>query len=387
MHSNLYTRRSDLRHFELEKFFSKWEFTAKYHMTASDMQSMTIKELLHLATDQEKENMQNLWLGYTETWGALDLRESIAKTYERMEASDILCLAGAGEGIYMAMRVLLCKHDHAIVVVPNYQSAETVALEVCQVTGVALHSENEWRIDINEIKQAIRPSTKLISINFPHNPTGTTMPKEDLDALISLCREHDLYLFSDEVYRGIEIDTANQMPQIADVYEKGISLNVMSKAYGLPGLRIGWIATKDKEALQEIERYKHYLSICNSAPSEQLALIALNNKESILERNKSILRTNLQRLEAFFDEFDTLFEWQRPRGGCVAFPKYIGSDGVEAFCRSLIEESGVLLLPASIYQSELMPSPKDHFRIGYGRSGIFDDGIEAMRDHIIKKYG
>lgn len=355
-------------------------------MTASDLESMSVNDLLSYASAEQKEEFKNLWLGYTETWGALDLRESIAKSYDKMKKENILCLAGAGEGIYMVSRVLLDKKDHAIVIVPNYQSAETIPLEICQVSGVLLHHENNWKLDINDVKKAIKPNTKLISINFPHNPTGSTMGKEELNDLINLCRKHDIYLFSDEVYRGVEVDTSNQMPQVADIYEKGLSLNVLSKAYGLPGLRIGWIASEDKDVLLKMERYKHYLSICNSAPSERLALIALENRELIFEKNRSMLKENLKEIETFFKSYPMLFDWKTPKGGCVAFPKYIGDDGVEEFCKSLIKDSGVLLLPSSIYKSELIEAPKDHFRIGYGRNNTFKQGLVAMQEHIEKKY-
>lgn len=375
-----------MRHFELEKYFSKWEFTARHHMTASDMESMTLSELRDMASVDDRAGFDDLWLGYTETWGALDLREQVAETYEQMTAQNILCLAGAGEGIYAAMRVLLDKKDHVIVIVPNYQSAETIPLDICQVSGVRVHQENNWRLDIKDVEAAIRPDTRLISINYPQNPTGSVMPPDDLDALVALCRKHGIYLFSDEVYRGIELNDADRMAQIADVYEKGISLNVLSKAYGLPGLRIGWVASQDRDALQKMERYKHYLSICNSAPSERLAIIVLKNREKILDRNRAIVRENTQALDAFFADFAALFEWQLPQGGCVAFPKYIGADGVEQFCKSLIEDSGVLLLPSSIYRSELMSTPTQNFRIGFGRITVFNEGLKALRTHVETKY-
>ena len=122
------------------------------------------------------------------------------------------------------------------------------------------------------------------------------IPSVDFKELIEICRQHDLYLFSDEVYRLLELDPSKRIDQAADAYEKGLSLNVMSKAYGLPGLRIGWIATQDLSALQKLERYKHYLSICNSAPSERLAVIALSVREKILEKNRDLMRKNLQKL-------------------------------------------------------------------------------------------
>ena len=376
-----------MRNFELETFFSTWEFTARHHMTASDMESMSLADLLSLADPHDSKELLELRLGYTQTWGADDLRKLIAGTYDSLGAEHVLCLAGAGEGIYAAMRVLLTPQDHAIVVVPNYQSAETIALEVCEVTGVALHEARNWQLDIAEVEAAIRPNTKLVSINFPHNPTGALMAHDDLAALVELCRKHDLTLFSDEVYRGVEIEAADRMPQIADIYEKGISLNVMSKAYGMPGLRIGWVASKDTDVLQKIERYKHYLSICNSGPSERLAVIALEHRDTILDRNRAIVRENVVKLEALFNDFPGLFEWQRPKGGCVAFPKYTGPDGVEAFCKSLLKDSGVLLLPASVYKSELLDTPVDNFRIGFGRGAVFAEGLEAMRSHLETHYG
>lgn len=385
-----------MRDFELEVFFSKWEFSAEHHMTASDVESLSVKSLLALASDEDRARFEELWLGYTETWGAPDLRTEIASTYALMKKENILCLAGAGEGIYALAKVLLTPSDHVIVPVPNYQSAETVPLSVCDVSAVTLQrkeswpangtSSAEWRLDLDDIRAAIKPNTRMISLNFPHNPTGMLMPRDDLDELIALCREKGIIIFSDEVYRGIELDESDQMPQIADVYELGVSLNVMSKAYGLPGLRIGWLAAADTDLLRRIERYKHYLSICNSAPSERLALIALKARDEILGRNLAILRENVLELEKLFEDFPGLVEFQRPMGGCVAFPKFIGPGDGEDFCRSLIEKSGVLLLPSSIYASEVSATPPDHFRIGFGRDKVFKDGLHAMRQHFETYY-
>lgn len=374
-----------MRNFELETYFSKWEFTAKHHMTASDVESMSVGALFDLAGVPESERLDSLWLGYTETWGAPDLRAAIAGTYDRLESEDILCFSGAEEGVYAAMRVLLAPGDHAIVVVPNYQAAETIPLSICDVTGVPLDPDNGWCLDLNDVRRAIQPNTKLISVNFPNNPTGAVMPKEDYAALIALCREHDLYLFNDEVYRLLELDKSKRLPQAADAYEKGLSLGVMSKAYGLPGLRIGWIACQDRDLLLKLERYKHYLSICNSAPSERLAVIALGVRHKILERNRTLLRENVDQLDRFFADYPGLFEWGHPDGGCIGFPRYCGSGDVEAFCTALIEESGVLLLPASIYRSELLEAPKDRFRIGFGRANI-ETGLAAFRDFLDRNH-
>lgn len=383
------TQARPMRDFELEVFFSKWEFKARHHMTASDIESMAIPDLLAMASDEDRSAFENLWLGYTETWGAPVLRAEIARTYDRMTAENVLCLAGAGEGLYTVSKVLLTADDHAIVPTPNYQSAETIPLSVCDVTGVPMLQGNNnggWQIDLAAIQAAIRPNTKLLSLNFPHNPTGMLMPPQELEQLIGLCRKHGIWILSDEVYRGVELDPADRMPQIADIYERGISLNVMSKAYGLPGLRIGWIAAQDTSLLQKVERYKHYLSICNSGPSEMLAVIALKARDQILKRNHQIMTDNVQALEKLFNDFPGLIEWSRPLGGCVAFPRYSGPGNGETFCRNLLEESSVLLLPGSIYASDLADTPANHFRIGFGRDKVFKDGLLAMRQHFDKHY-
>ena len=366
------------RDFALEVYFSRWEFKAKYHLTASDAQSLSLNDLLALASAEDRRQFDTLWLGYTETWGSPALRAAIAGTFDAITAEEVLTFAGAQEAVYVAMSVLLSAGDHAIVLTPNYQSAETVPLSICATSGVALDAANGWSLDLGALRKAIRPNTKLISINFPNNPTGRILPAEQFGALVSLCREHNLWLFSDEVYRLIERRPELRLPQAADAYEKGISLNVMSKAYGLPGLRIGWLGCADRDFLQRCERFKHYLSICNSAPSEVLARIALGARERILERNRALVAGNLAKLEQFFGDYPDLFEWTVPDGGCVGFPRYKGSEGVEVFAQRLVEETGVLLLPASIYRSELTPVPQDRFRIGYGRSNV-GMGLEVLR--------
>jgi aspartate/methionine/tyrosine aminotransferase len=367
--------------FRLETYFSKWEFSARYHMTASDAQSLTIKELLALADAPDREAFETLSLGYTQTFGAPELLEVIASTYERLAPADLLCFAGAEEGLYVAMHALLDKGDHAIVVTPNYQSSETIPLSLCEVTGVALDPEQGWTLDIDAVAAAIRPNTRLISINFPHNPTGKILERERFDALVDLCRQHGIYLFSDEAYRLLGLGEGGQLPAVADVYERGLSLAVMSKPYGLPGLRIGWIACQDRALLSRMERMKHYLSICNAGPSEVLARIALKAREPILARIHQLMRHNLTLLDGFFREFEALFDWYRPDGGCIAYPRYLGAEGVERFATDLVERTGVLLLPSSIYESALGPVPRDRFRIGYGRAHM-EEGLEVFANYL-----
>ncbi|HVJ62572.1 MAG TPA: pyridoxal phosphate-dependent aminotransferase [Tahibacter sp.] len=368
--------------FRLETHFSRWEFTAKYNMAASDAQSLPLAELLALAGEPERAAWENLTLGYTETWGAPALRRAIARTYDAIEADHVLCFAGAEEGLYCAMLALLGPDDHAIVTVPNYQSMETLPRSICgEVSGWRLRAENGWQPDPDELRALLRPNTKLVAVNFPNNPTGAIADASTFRALAELCDERGIHLFSDEVYRGLERDASHRLPQAADLIDQGVSLNVMSKAYGLPGLRIGWIATRDRALLSRMERMKHYLSICNAGTSEVLACIALGASGTLLARNLELCRNNLRALGDFFAERPDLYAWEAPRGGCVGFARYLGADGVEAHCRRLVEEAGVLLLPASLFESPLADVPRNGFRVGYGRSGI-EAGLDAWRGFL-----
>lgn len=376
---------TSLPDFRLETHFSKWEFKARFHMTASDAESITLRELLAMGTPQEREQFESLWLGYTETFGAPDLRAAAAAMYETRSAEDVLCFAGASEGIFAANTVLLDKDSHAVVVTPNYQSHETLPIAICEATGVPLDPEDNWSLDIDRVKDAIRPNTRLVTINFPHNPTGAILSLDRYEALIELCRKHGIYILHDEIFNGLGRSGVQHLPFVTDLYERGLSLNVTSKSFGLPGLRIGWIACQDRELLSKMERMKHYLSISSSGPSERLTVIALNNRKKLLDRNNAIVDKNLPKWDAFFAAHESLFDWYQPDGSCMAFPRYKGRDGVAAFTQSLVEEAGVLLLPSTIYRSELGPTPKDRFRLGYGRTGL-DAGLAAMSDHIARKY-
>ncbi|MEM9575960.1 MAG: pyridoxal phosphate-dependent aminotransferase [Pseudomonadota bacterium] len=372
--------------FRLETHFAKWEFKARHHLTASDAESISLRDLLDMAEPEDRERFEGMWLGYTETYGAPDLRAQIAATHAHQRAEQVLCFAGASEGIFAANAVLLDKDSHAIVITPNYQSHETLPLAICEATGVPLDPEDGWSLDVDRVAAAIRPNTRLLTMNFPHNPTGAILPRDRFDALIALCRKHGIFILHDEIFNGLGPTGTQHLPFIADVYERGLSLGVMSKSYGLPGLRIGWIACQDLEVLSRMERMKHYLSICNAGPSERLALIALKNRDRLLARNCAIVDENLPKWESFFARHPDLFDWRRPDGSCMAYPRYKGREGVEEFARRLVEESGVLVLPSSIYASGLGPVPQNHFRIGLGRSGL-DEGLSAFEAHLHRQAG
>ena len=360
--------RLDLPDFRLEVYLGEWEFKARHHLTASDAETMTVAELLALAAPDEREAFESLPLSYVPVRGGEELREAMASTYDSVDAPQVLAFAGAEEAMFWALQELAGPGEHAIVTVPNYQSTESVPLAAgADVSGLLLRPENGWGLDLDELESLLRPETRLVVVNFPNNPTGGGASQEAFRGLVGLCDERGIRLLSDEVYRGVELDPARTLPQAADLSETAVSLNVMSKAYGLPGLRIGWLACRDRELLARLERRKHYTSICNAGPSEALATIALRNGEALRARTRATLAENLPLFDGFFTEWEELFEWEPPAGGCVCFPRYLGDDGVEAFCRALLEEAGVVLLPAGIFASTLAEVPADRFRVGLGR--------------------
>ena len=352
--------------FRLEVYLGKWEFAARHHLTASDAQTLTVGEVLG---PEGMEELARLPLGYTPTWGSDALREEIAATYDALGPEDVLVFAGAEEAMFWAMQELAGPGDHAIVTLPNYQSMESVPLATgAAVSGLPLDPGAGWALDLDALAALIRPETRLVAVNFPNNPTGALPDPATWAALTALCAERGIVLFSDEVYRGLEPAGTAPLPQAADLDPCAVSMGVMSKAYGLPGLRIGWLASRDRALLARLETRKHFTSICNAAPSELIATAALRRGPEIRARNRAIIDANLPVFDALFARWEDRFAWEHPQAGCVCFPRYLGPDGVEAFCHDLVEQAGVVLLPASLYASALGDVPPDRFRIGVGRS-------------------
>jgi aspartate/methionine/tyrosine aminotransferase len=371
-----------LRTFRLEEYLGEWEFKVRYHLTASDAQSMTIEELLALGTEAEaaadREGLMKLPLSYIETWGTPELREAVAGTYEQVDADHVLAFAGAEEALFWAMQELAGPGDHAVITVPCYQAMETVTVATgAEVSALLPRREDGWALDLDELRRLLRPNTKLVAVNYPHNPTGYVPDEATFRKLVALCDERGIRLFCDEVYRGIEMDPTRTLPQAADLSKTALSLNVASKSYGLPGLRVGWLACRDRSLLERLEKRKHYTSICNAGPAEYLAAVALRHREAIWERNRGIVAANRPVFDEFFARWSDLFDWLPPVGGCVCFPRYKGAD-VEEFSRQLLHAEGVLVLPASMYASEITDAvPIDHFRVGIGRIGL-EEGVAAF---------
>lgn len=365
-----------LKDFALECYFGKYEFSAPYLLAQSDCEAMSARELLAMEPGAEAAYLDT-WLGYTETWGDPALRKQVATLYRTLKAQDILMLCGAQEGILAYMNVLLDTGDHAIVMCPNYPSAwEAIrGIEGCQLSFWHIHDgDSGWYVDFDELRSLIRPNTKLIAVNSPNNPTGFTFTNDQLRQLCDICREHGLHLFCDEVYRGLELDGIPRTAA-ADLYEKAVSLGVMSKAYGLAGLRVGWFASRDRALLEKLVRFKHYTSICNAAPSEFLSRIALLHGDAVLARNRQIIRENLRLAEGFFARYPHVFSPRAICAGPIAFHKLL-PEAAHAFCERAVEKKGVLLLPGSVYGD--YPA---YFRMGYGRKS-FGENLQKLEEFL-----
>ncbi len=368
-----------IRPFALERYFARHEFSARYLLGSSDPEAMSIGDLLAFEPGAEEE-LKKIWLGYTESLGDPGLRAEISRHYEKIQPGQILVFTGAEEPIFAFMHAMLNPGDGLIVHFPGYQShyavAESRGVDVTRWPG---DPGKGWAPDISQLESLITPATRAILICTPHNPTGYLFDRQSWQEVIAVARKHGLWVFCDEVYRGTEHDPATRLPQMADHYEKGISLNCLSKNCGLAGLRIGWIATPDADVYNRLAAFKDYLTICNSAPSEFLARIAVRHSEQIYERQRLRLVKNLDLLESFFGRFPEMFAWKRPGAGTTTFPEFLGGDAL-AFCDRLVAESGVMLIPGTFFDMQ-----KQYLRFGYGRNGFsealghFEKWLAAMK--------
>ena len=364
--------------FKLERYFAKYEFNTEYLLCSSDCEAMSIADLLALEPGSA-ENFQHTWLGYTESQGSPTLRKEIANIYETVQPENILVHTGAEEAIFLFMHAALKKNDHVIVHTPHYQSLSEVANSIgCETCAWQAREENGWALDVNELKDLIQLNTKAIILNTPHNPTGYLMSQADFAAVHRFAQENNLLLFCDEVYRESEYDPATRLPAGCDMGEHAVSLGVTSKTYGLAGLRIGWIATRNKKIYESMAALKDYTTICNSAPSEFLAEVALRNRQKLVARNLGIIKNNLEVVDELFTKHPDLFAWVRPAAGSMGFPRLLKGD-IESFCDDLVHKAGVLLLPGALYDDA-----GNHFRIGLGRKNL-PQAVERLEDYLMKQ--
>ena len=359
--------------FKLERYFDKYEFTAPYLLSSSDCEPLRLNELLALADNKTISEWDKLKLGYTESKGDPSLRTEICKLHTSTSPDDVIVLVPE-EGIFISMNVLLDKGDHVITTFPGYQSLYQVAEDIgCPVSK--WEPDKDLKFQIQDLKSLVTNKTKLIVINFPHNPTGALISKTELNEIIKLAREKNIFIFSDEMYRFMEYDAADRLPSVSDLYENSISLFGLSKTFGLPGLRIGWLTTRNNRIMEQLVTFKDYTTICNNAPGEKLGTIALQNKEKLIERSLAIIEGNLKLIQDFANRNNDWFHWKTPKAGSIAFPELKLGEPLMNFCQDLITQKGVMLLPHEVYDFS-----RPHVRIGFGRKTL-PQVLEVFEDY------
>lgn len=365
-----------IRPFQLERFFARHEFSAPHLLACSDCESMSIDELLRLA-GQSPDLLLNLRLGYTESQGDPALRATIASFYTSIPADHIVVTNAPEEAIFLTMWSLVGPGDRVVVQTPCYQSLA----ELARFRGASVHpwsmseTSARWQIDLDRLGDLVTPDTRLIVVNFPHNPTGYIPTAQQFEAIVAIAARYESWLLCDEMYRGLEYDPAQRLPAAADCYPRAISLWGMSKTFGLAGLRIGWLATPDRALVESWLTHKDYTTICCSAPSEVLARVALQNATAIINRNVAIIRDNLALVRGFMDRHAERFAWRPPLAGPIAFPR-LREGSAAAFCRAALEEAGVLLAPSTLFDFG-----DAHCRWGLGRRS-FPAGLAALDAYL-----
>jgi len=261
---------------------------------------------------------------------------------------------------------------------PCYQILRSApAMTGAEVSLWAGKPEDDWAPDPRELARLIRPETRLIVINTPHNPTGHQFSREDLQWLLNLGEERGILILVDEAYRGAEYDPADRLPSAAELSESACSLGLLSKGYGLPGLRVAWLATRNHKVREAVSVFKDYTTICSPGPSEFLGALALRHSDVLLQRTRERLNRNLSLLEIFMDKYDGVFDWVRPNAGPITFPRLRSGSAADLSAR-LREEAGVLVVPGGLFDTDV-----EAIRIGFGRAG-FPEGLEVM-DHWMEK--
>ena len=367
--------------FELERYFARYEFSTRYLLSSSDCDGLSQAELVAMADPAARELWEQLTLGYTESLGHPILRAEIASLYRGIRPEDCLVVVPE-EGILIAMQCILKAGDHVICTFPGYQSLYAIAEGMgCEVTRWEPETEDGWYFNPDFLEKNIRPNTRLVVVNFPHNPTGYLPGQADYGRVIEIARQHRLYLFSDEMYRFLEYDPQDRLTSACEEYERAISLFGMSKTFGLAGLRLGWLVTRDAELLQRLAEFKDYTTICSSAPSEILAIMGLRTRDTLIKWHLARIQRNLDLLDLFFSEFAADFEWVKPRAGTIGFPRLRNNRSSLEFCQQVVQTANIMLLPSSVYGYG-----DRHFRLGFGRENM-PEALEQLVNYLKRPGG
>jgi len=348
----------EIDEFKIEEWMNKYEANAKIDLSITAIKPLTLDELFKIANIGDLSEISDIPLSYGDILGSKRLLDNIAGLYEKQNPNNIAITHGAIGANQLVFLSLLDIGDEVISIVPNYQQHSSIPKSIgATVKEIFLKEENQWMIDLDEIKKNITNKTKLITFSTPNNPTGSVIPDKILEQLANIADKYGIWILSDEVYRGLNLFGERYSKAMCDIYDKGISVGSMSKAYSLPGLRLGWICANEN-FINIINRHRQYNTISMSIIDDYLASVGLENREKIEERNLNLLHKNYDILKKFVAN-STNCSCVLPTGGTVALLKYNKNIGSEDLCRNFQDETGIALLPGGVLDME------NYVRIGF----------------------
>lgn len=369
--------------FKVEEWMNEYEKYAKYDLGNTTVQTLSLDELFELTNENKIDFLNSLCskkLGYGFIKGLPEFKKGVSKLYQTIEENDIVPTIGAAGANHLVFYSLIEPQDDVISVIPTYQQLYSIpaSFGAC-VKYLHLKPENKFLPDTDELERLITHDTKLICINNPNNPTGALMSKKILAKIVDIARKANAYILSDEVYRGLNI-TEEYTPSIADMYDKGISVCSMSKVFSLAGLRLGWVACKDKNVIKSCLQHREYNMISCSITDETLAALALKHSNTIIKRNKKVIRECSLILDEWIKK-EKHFSYIKPCAGTTAMVYYDLDITSKKLCDRLAKEKGVFLTPGFCFEQEKC------FRVGYCKNPeVLAEGLAKISEFIKENF-
>ncbi len=344
--------------FELERVQSLWENLVEINLTESGIHPYTLEELLE---PEEIAELSRLRLGYGQTNGTIEFRQAISRLYDGAEVDNILVTNGSAEANFCAAWNLLEAGDEMVMMLPNYMQLWGIARSFgVDVRPFHLRLEERWLPDLDELRAAVSPNTKMIAVCNPNNPTGSVLDPDAMQEIVRVAAEVDAWLYCDEVYKGTELD-GNEAPSFYGMYDKAVVTGGLSKAYALPGLRVGWLAGPD-QMIADSWSYHDYTSIAASPLSNRVGARALSPelRPQILERSRAQLRGNLDVMQDWLAEQGEGWGFVPPQAAGMAFVSYPMEINSTELVTRLREEKGILVIAGDCFGMD------GHLRFGIG---------------------
>lgn len=366
-----------IEEFGVEEWLNTWENDAIYDIAGSSIASLTLDEILELGT-VDKDKLLSELIGKKMNYGWIEgspaFKQAVSQLYQTVKPSQILQTNGATGANHLTLYALIEPGDHVISLYPTYQQLTDIPRSLgAEVSLWQIEEANDWLPSLAQLRQLIRPNTKMICINNANNPTGAVMERAFLEEVVILAREVGAYILSDEVYQPLADDL--DVPAIVDLYDRGISTNSLSKTYSVPGVRIGWVAAHD-DLTDLFRKYRDYTMICGGVIDDAVATHVLQHREEVLQRNRAIVRQNLEIVKDWVAKEERV-SLVFPKEVSTSFIKLDIPEDTETFCIRLLQEKGVLLVPGNRFD---LPG---YARLGYcAPTEILTKGLAELSNFL-----